>query len=57
MANYATMTTYELEKLQSSLMDDLMESTTDEQVEAIQEELDNIMDELDYRDSLNEEED
>ena len=57
MRNYAAMTTYELEKLQSSFMDDLMECDTDEQSDAIQEELDYIMDELDYRDSLNEEED
>lgn len=57
MRNYAALTTYELEKLQSSFMDDLMECETDEQLDAIQEELDQIQDELEYRDSLEEWED
>ena len=56
MANFAAMSTYELDKKYCSLMDELMRCD-DDKVDEIQEMIYQIEDEIEYRESLNEEED
>lgn len=56
MANYSAMTTYELEQKYSSLMDKIMECETDEELDALNEEIYQIEDELDLRDQIEESE-